>query len=85
MPTTRSAAPSVPPKSNSRAASPLTAIPEDPSGIPADLENPDFPVNPRTSTPVEDQSSPNCYVARRYKCAELNCEVASDYGKISDS
>jgi hypothetical protein len=26
-----------------------------------------------------------CYVARRYKCAELNCEVASDYGKISDS
>jgi hypothetical protein len=71
MPITRSAAPSVPPESNSRAASPLTAIPEDPSGIPADLENPDFPANPRTSTPVEDQSSPNLAQAIMLMTGEL--------------
>jgi hypothetical protein len=35
------------------------------------LENPDFPANPRTSTPVEDQSSPNLAQAIMLMTGEL--------------
>jgi hypothetical protein len=81
MPVTRSAAHSVPLESNSRAPSPLTAIPDEPSGILADLENPDFPTNPRTSTLVEDQSSPNLAQAIMLMTGELRCREAPSPSK----
>jgi hypothetical protein len=70
-PSRRFAAPSVPSEPTSRPASPLTKISEDPTRDPVDLENPDLPADPRTSTPFEDQSSPNLAKAITLMMEEL--------------